>query len=60
MAFLLDEALGTRLHVEELNARATKPKLPGGMVYEDPRDVPIRGPVAHGPAAHILEEAHRG
>lgn len=59
IAFLLDEALALRLRVEELNSVKPRPKLPGGMQYEDADEVPARGPVARGPAAGIVEELTR-
>jgi len=56
-AFLLDEALAVRLHVEELNAMPkASNKLPGGLRYEVPADLPPkrREPIVPGPAAHLL------
>jgi len=46
--FLLDEALGFRL------VTAAKPRHSSGLAYESPADIPIAGPVAPGPAAHLL------
>lgn len=58
VAFLLDEALATRLTVEQLNAaKPRRRSLPGGQVYEDVSAVPTPGPVAMGPAAHLLGAA---
>jgi hypothetical protein len=50
--YLLDEALAMRLRVEQANV--TKPRARNGMAYESAADIPITGPVAPGPAAHLV------